>query len=83
MRITEEVAAIMVANGFEVVKDSAAKPVHKLNKVTGESFVEYRPQYFLEDCNNRIRQVRITAALAKRLAGNNIKEAYDFRTLAN
>lgn len=83
MHITSEIAAIMITNGFEVVKDSKSKPVHKLNKVTGDSVVEYKSQYFLEDCNNRAYQVRITASLAKKLAGKNIKEAADLRTLAN
>lgn len=79
--MNKETALYLIANGFEVVKDSKAKVVHKIDKVTGEHTVEYKVQYFLENASSRTDQRRITAALARQLGGRDIKEAATWSSL--
>lgn len=80
--MNKETALHLIANGFEVVKDSKAKIIHKINKTTGEYVIEYKARYFLENTSRRTDQRRITAALARQLGGSEIKEAFEWSSLA-
>ena len=51
-----------------LVKDSKAKVIHHINKITGESFITYKVRYFLQwDDNPRIQEA-ITKVEAGKIA---------------
>lgn len=81
MKITKELALRMLQEGYEVVVDSQYKPVHTVTDA-GEHTVHYKKGFFLENSRNRREQHRITAGLAKQLAGECIREAYTWSSHA-
>lgn len=52
---------------YTLVKDDKAKIVHHVNKETGESMITYKTAYLLQQVTNQRIQIKITAAIAKKL----------------
>ncbi len=71
MKITLDQALNMLNSGFILVKDSKAKILHSVNKMTGETEVSYQVRYLLQSIDNPCDQRGITAVLAGKLAKGN------------
>lgn len=68
MKITLNDAIKAIESGcYTLVKDDKAKIVHHINKETGESMITYKTAYFLQAVANPRIQLRVTAAIAKKL----------------
>lgn len=67
MKITLETARHALNSGFILVKDSKAKILHRVNRETGETAIDYKTAYLLQASDNPYDQRAITAAVAKSL----------------
>lgn len=67
MKITLDDAIKAVEADYTLVKDEKAKIVHHINKETGESMITYKAAYFLQAVADPRVQIKITAAIAKKL----------------
>lgn len=67
MKMTLDDAIKAVEADYTLVKDEKAKIVHHVNKETGESMITYKAAYFLQSVADPRVQIKITAAIAKKL----------------
>lgn len=67
MKMTLDDAIRAVEADYTLVKDEKAKIVHHVNKETGESMITYKAAYFLQSVADPRVQIKITAAIAKKL----------------
>lgn len=68
MKITLNDAIKAIESGcYTLVKDDKAKIAHHINKETGESMITYKAAYLLQQVANPRIQIKIPAAIAKKL----------------
>lgn len=71
MKINIDAARNAIQSGYILVKDSKAKIIHRVNKETGETVIDYKTTYLLQDSNNPYDQRAITVSIAKAIAKDN------------
>lgn len=89
MKITLDDAIKAVEAEYILVKDDKAKIVHNVNRETGESMITYKAAYFLQLVADPRVQIKITAAIAKKLCAvqgvsfNEIPPCFEWASLKN